>query len=83
MLNKDLKITIVGLGVLGGSYAKGFANAGIQVNAIDVNEESLQKKTDGSKKDLLPLLWWKAVMLLFPVYILIHSFPGYRKTSTI
>ena len=41
MLNKDLKITIVGLGVLGGSYAKGFANAGIQVNAIDVNEESL------------------------------------------
>ena len=41
MLNKDLKITIVGLGVLGGSYAKGFANADIQVNAIDVNEESL------------------------------------------
>lgn len=41
MLNKDLKITIIGLGVLGGSYAKGFANAGIQVNAIDVNEESL------------------------------------------
>lgn len=41
MLSKDKKITILGLGVLGGSYAKGFSNAGYQVHAIDINEESL------------------------------------------
>ncbi len=42
MIQSNTKITIVGLGVLGGSYAKAFAKAGIQVYAIDINEESIQ-----------------------------------------
>ena len=33
-LNKDLKILIVGLGLLGGSYAKALTSAGYTVNAI-------------------------------------------------
>ncbi len=41
MINSETKITIVGLGVLGGSYAKGFAKENIKVNAIDINQESI------------------------------------------
>lgn len=39
---KNKKITILGLGVLGGSYAKGLHKAGIGVSAIDIDEEALQ-----------------------------------------
>lgn len=42
MITSETKITIIGLGVLGGSYAKGFAKAGIGVQAVDINEESLR-----------------------------------------
>lgn len=41
-LLKDKKIVIVGLGVLGGSYAKGLSKAGIYVDAIDIDEEALR-----------------------------------------
>lgn len=39
---KDKKITILGLGVLGGSYAKGFHKAKIDVAAVDIDEEALR-----------------------------------------
>ena len=35
-------ILIVGLGLMGGSYAKGFAKAGIQAYAVDLNEDALR-----------------------------------------
>jgi prephenate dehydrogenase len=41
MISETTEITIVGLGVLGGSYAKGFAKAGIHVRAIDLDENAL------------------------------------------
>lgn len=43
MINENTKITVIGLGVLGGSYAKGFANAGIHVNAVDIDENSIRE----------------------------------------
>ena len=42
MLDKNLQITIVGLGLLGGSYAQGFYEAGYTVNGIDTDENAVQ-----------------------------------------
>ena len=39
---KNKKMTILGLGVLGGSYAKGLHKAGVAVSAIDIDEDALQ-----------------------------------------
>ena len=42
MISKMAKITIVGLGLLGGSYAKGFFNAGYHnVYGIDIDQEAI------------------------------------------
>ena len=41
LINKDYKILIVGLGLLGGSYAQGLTDSGFTVGAIDVNQESI------------------------------------------
>ena len=37
LINKDFKILIVGLGLLGGSYAQGLTDVGFEVGAIDLN----------------------------------------------
>ena len=41
LINKDYKILIVGLGLLGGSYAQGLTDTGFTVGAIDINQESI------------------------------------------
>lgn len=41
MLDKNNKILIVGLGLLGGSYAEGLTDAGYDVSAIDTNSNSI------------------------------------------
>ena len=41
-LDKATKILIVGLGLMGGSYAMGFTKRGFEVEAIDINEESIR-----------------------------------------
>ena len=41
-LDKDIKILIVGLGLIGGSYAMGFSKRGYRVRAIDKNPESIR-----------------------------------------
>lgn len=40
-LDKNLNILIVGLGLMGGSYAKGLHKKGYKVSAIDIDEESV------------------------------------------
>lgn len=42
MIEKNKRFCIVGLGLLGGSYAKGLKEKGYTVDAIDINEESIQ-----------------------------------------
>ncbi len=42
MISKDTKITIIGLGLLGGSYAQGLSEAGCQVTGIDIDPEAIQ-----------------------------------------
>lgn len=41
-MNKDTKFLIVGLGLIGGSYAMGLSRHGYLVSALDINEESIQ-----------------------------------------
>lgn len=45
-LDKNLNILIVGLGLIGGSYAMGFHKKGYKVSAIDVNENSIKYAVD-------------------------------------
>lgn len=40
-LNKEMKILIVGLGLIGGSYAKALSKKGYRVTAITLDEESI------------------------------------------
>lgn len=42
MLDKNKKILIVGMGLLGGSIAQGLSDEGYEVGAIDVNNESIE-----------------------------------------
>lgn len=42
MLNKNKKILIVGLGLIGGSYAEGLTRAGFEVGAITKEESSIK-----------------------------------------
>lgn len=47
MLNKNTKIAILGLGVLGGGYAEGLSKAGYSIIGIDINPETV----DYAKKE--------------------------------
>lgn len=41
-ISKDTNILIVGLGLMGGSYAKGLRKSGYRVNALDIDEASIK-----------------------------------------
>ena len=45
-LSKDKKILIIGLGLIGGSYAQGLTNAGYQVGALARREETIKFALD-------------------------------------
>ncbi len=59
MIDKNAAIAIIGLGLLGGSYAQGFSQAGYQVIGIDVDASAIQQArqngwiTDGSNDPAL------------------------------
>ena len=41
LINKTNKILIIGLGLLGGSYAEGLTDVGLEVGAIDINQKAI------------------------------------------
>ena len=41
MITKDTRFLIVGLGLIGGSYARALSKQGFHVDAIDLQQESL------------------------------------------
>lgn len=45
-INKDTKILIVGLGLIGGSYAQALTSKGFEVGAIDTNSDSIAYATE-------------------------------------
>ena len=48
LLNKEQKILIVGLGLMGGSYAKGLSEKGYFVGGLDINQDSIQFALDSN-----------------------------------
>ena len=74
-MNKERNICIVGLGLLGGSYAMGLTDAGYTVTAVDVRPEAIRYALEkgiiaaGAVEDFAPLLAGAdAVVLgLYPV----------------
>lgn len=61
-MNKERNICIVGLGLLGGSYAMGLTGAGYTVTAVDVRPEAIRYALEkgiiaaGAVEDFAPLL---------------------------
>ena len=52
-MSKQKKILIVGLGLLGGSYAMGLSKKGWQVQAIDLDEYALAYAKEKGAKAVL------------------------------
>lgn len=42
MLKKEMRIAVIGLGILGGSYAQGLSQAGYDVTGVDIDYDTLQ-----------------------------------------
>ncbi|MEI3153423.1 MAG: 3-hydroxyacyl-CoA dehydrogenase NAD-binding domain-containing protein [Eubacteriales bacterium] len=40
-INKNTKILIVGLGVIGGSYARALTKKGYEIKAIDISQKTI------------------------------------------
>lgn len=92
-LIKNVNILIVGLGLLGGSYAKGLKKIGFNVNAITKEQASIDyalnnKIIDYGTTDIEPELIGSADIVIFALYphILcdwINSYQKYFKTGAI
>ena len=41
-INSETNILIVGLGIIGGSYAKGLTKKGLKIRAIDTDKETIE-----------------------------------------
>lgn len=72
-LDKNLKILIVGLGLIGGSYAKGLHRRGYKVNAIDTNADSIEFALengliDKGSTEVDPELVGDADIVIFALY---------------
>lgn len=72
-IDHSTNILIVGLGIIGGSYARGFAKNGFDIAAIDSNPETIKYAldnyiiTEGSTKPE-PELIGKADLVIFALY---------------
>ena len=71
--DKDTKILIVGLGLIGGSYAKALTKQGCQVSAITLNKKDIDYATDGGfigygTTELEPELIQSADLIVFALY---------------
>lgn len=72
-LDKNLNILIVGLGLIGGSYAMGLHKKGYKVSAIDVNEDSIKYALenniiDNGSTDIDESLISSADLVVFALY---------------
>ena len=47
-INEETNILIVGLGIIGGSYAKGLTKKGLKIRALDTDEETIRYALDNN-----------------------------------
>lgn len=83
-LDKNLNILIVGLGLIGGSYAMGFHKKGYKVSAIDINENSIKYAVDNQiidcgSTDIDANLISSADLIVFALYP--HIFLDWIKSN--
>lgn len=83
-LNKDMKILIVGLGLLGGSYAKKLKSLGYRVSAITRSESSIEYALkngiiDEGTTDIDPEMIGNADLAVFALYP--HVFTQWLKDN--
>ena len=83
-INKDTNILIIGLGIIGGSYAKGFTKNGYKINAIDTNEETIKFALDNGiiekgSSELDAEMIGAADVVIFALYP--HIFKGWIKEN--
>ena len=72
-LIKDINFLIVGLGLLGGSYAKGLKNIGFKVSAITKNQEDIEYAVnnniiDYGSTEIDPEIIGEADVVIFALY---------------
>ncbi len=72
-IDQNTNILIVGLGIIGGSYARGFTKNGFTVHAIDSNPESIEYALENKiiaegRSDADPELIGKADLVIFALY---------------
>lgn len=72
-LIKDINFVIVGLGLLGGSYAKGLKNIGFKVSAITKNQEDIEYAVnnniiDYGSTEIDPQIIGEADVVIFALY---------------
>ena len=72
-LIKDINFLIVGLGLLGGSYAKGLKNIGFKVSAITKNQEDIEYAVnndiiDCGSTEIDPKIIGEADVVIFALY---------------
>lgn len=92
MINKDTKFLIVGLGLLGGSYAQALSDQGYHVKAIEINQLSIdyaiqhQIIEDGSTFDTDMIQEADIIIFgLYPIALIdwIHNYQSYFKTGAL
>lgn len=83
--NQNTKILIVGLGLIGGSYAEALTEAGFEVGAIDPNESSIRYAIDSElirhgRCDVSPDYVGQFGLIVFALYphVLIEWLEKYR-----
>ena len=72
-INKNTKILIVGLGVIGGSYAKALTKKGYEIKAIDISQKTIDYALENKiiaygTTDVNPALVGEADIIVFALY---------------
>ena len=72
-INKNTKILIVGLGVIGGSYAKALTKKGYEIKAIDISQKTIDYALENKiiaygTTDVDPALVGEADIIVFALY---------------
>lgn len=70
MISKDKKFLIVGLGLIGGSFAKGLKKVGYQVGAIDIDEANITYALENNIIDSGKVVVEKAYLEGFDIVIM-------------
>ncbi len=72
-IDKDTNILIVGLGMIGGSYARGLTKKGLKIHAIDTDEDTIQYALENNiiaegTTEVDPAMTGSADVVIFALY---------------